>query len=87
MFGAIIFLITHSEIFGMRSNNKIYLKHNRQYNYMEKLTQYDEATQQFIVNVGTFMYDKSKSFFEDELMENKLVEKWDLDFNIDKINA
>ncbi len=87
VFGAIIFLITNSEIFGMRSNNKIYLKHNRQYNYMEKLTQYDEATQQFIVNVGTFMYDKSKSFFEDELMENKLVEKWDLDFNIDKINA
>ena len=52
---------------------------------MEKLSQYDEATQQFIVNVGTFMYDKSKTFFEDELMESKMIEKWDLDFNIDKI--
>ena len=80
-----IFLLGQVEIYGIRNNNKTYLKNRRLYNYMEKLSQYDEATQQFIVNVGTFMYDKSKTFFEDELMENKMIEKWDLDFNIDKI--
>ena len=80
-----IFLLGQVEIYGIRNNNKTYLKNRRLYNYMEKLSQYDEATQQFIVNVGTFMYDKSKTFFEDELMESKMIEKWDLDFNIDKI--
>ena len=74
----------------MRKNNtnnkKIHLKNIDNYNYMDKLSQYDEHIQQFIVNIGSFMYDKSKDFFEQELTEKNALEKWNLDYNLDKIN-
>ena len=74
----------------MRKNNsnnkKIHLKNIDNYNYMDKLSQYDEHIQQYIVNIGSFMYDKSKDFFEQQLTEKNALEKWNLDYNLDKIN-
>jgi hypothetical protein len=61
---------------------------------MERLNDYDDDAQQFIVNIGMFIYDKSKGYFNEKIQNGEMSCFKDFDINelrqknelLDKIN-
>jgi hypothetical protein len=54
-------------------------------NYMEKLKEYDLKAQEFIITLGSFMYDKSHEYFEKEFTEETVLEKWNSEIETQKL--
>jgi|UniRef100_A0A6C0CJU3 hypothetical protein len=53
--------------------------------YMEKLKEYDLNAQEYIINMGSFMYDKSRKYFEKEFTEETVLEKWSSEHETQKV--
>jgi hypothetical protein len=52
---------------------------------MEKLKEYDLKAQEYIINMGSFMYDKSREYFEKEFTEETVLEKWSAEYETQKV--
>jgi len=71
-------------------NKRVYRKKrdlniNEDNKYMEKLKEYDLKAQEYIINMGSFMYDKSREYFEKEFTEETLLEKWSAEYETQKV--
>ena len=53
--------------------------------YMEKLKEYDLKAQEFIITLGSFIYDKSHEYFETEFTEETVLEKWNSEIETQKL--
>ena len=51
---------------------------------MESLKDYDSKAQEYIINMGLFMYGKSKEFFIKELTEETLLKQYNNDYDEQK---
>ena len=51
---------------------------------MESLKDYDSKAQEYIINMGLFMYGKSKDFFIKELTEETLLKQYNNDYDEQK---
>ena len=52
---------------------------------MEKLKEYDLKAQEYIISMGSFMYDKSREYFEKEFTEETVLEKWSAEYETQKV--
>ena len=71
-------------------NKRVYRKKrdlniNEDNKYMEKLKEYDLKAQEYIINMGSFMYDKSREYFEKEFTEETVLEKWSAEYETQKV--
>jgi hypothetical protein len=71
-------------------NKRVYRKKrdlniNEDNKYMEKLKEYDLKAQEYIINMGSFMYDKSMEYFEKEFTEETVLEKWSAEYETQKV--
>lgn len=58
---------------------------NEDNKYMDKLKEYDLKAQEYIINMGSFMYDKSREYFEKEFTEETVLEKWSAEYETQKV--
>ena len=71
-------------------NKRVYRKKrdlniNEDNKYMEKLKEYDLKAQEYIINMGSFMYDKSREYFEKEFTEETVLEEWSAEYETQKV--
>ena len=52
---------------------------------MDQLNGYDSKAQEYIINMGLFMYGKSKDFFTKELSKETLLSEYNHDYDEQKI--
>jgi hypothetical protein len=74
----------------IQGNKRVYRKKrdlnvNEDNKYMEKLKEYDLKAQEYIINMGSFMYDKSMEYFEKEFTEETVLEKWSAEYETQKV--
>jgi len=86
----IFFLLKVDSCQRIPGNKRVYrikrdLNINEDNKYMEKLKEYDLKAQEYIINMGSFMYDKSKEYFEKEFTEETMLEKWSSDYETQKV--
>jgi len=86
----IFFLLKVDSLQRIPGNKRVYRKKrdlniNEDNKYMEKLKEYDLKAQEYIINMGSFMYDKSKEYFEKEFTEETVLEKWSSDYETQKV--
>ena len=86
----IFFLLKVDSLQRIPGNKRVYRKKmdlniNDDNKYMEKLKEYDLKAQEYIINMGSFMYDKSREYFEKEFTEETLLEKWSAEYETQKV--
>lgn len=86
----IFFLLEVDSWQRIQGNKRVYRKKrdlniNEDNKYMEKLKEYDLKAQEYIINMGSFMYDKSREYFEKEFTEETVLEKWSSDYETQKV--
>ena len=74
----------------IQGNKRVYRKKrdlnvNEDNKYMEKLKEYDLKAQEYIINMGSFMYDKSMEYFEKEFTEETVLEKLSAEYETQKV--
>jgi len=86
----IFFLLKVDSLQRIPGNKRVYRKKrdlniNEDNKYMEKLKEYDLKAQEYIINMGSFMYDKSREYFEKEFTEETVLEKWSAEYETQKV--
>jgi len=86
----IFFLLEVDSWQRIQGNKRVYRKKrdlnvNEDNKYMEKLKEYDLKAQEYIINMGSFMYDKSMEYFEKEFTEETVLEKWSAEYETQKV--
>jgi hypothetical protein len=86
----IFFLLEVDSWQRIQGNKRVYMKKrdlniNEDNKYMEKLKEYDLKAQEYIINMGSFMYDKSREYFEKEFTEETVLEKWSAEYETQKV--
>jgi len=86
----IFFLLEVDSWQRIQGNKRVYKKKrdlniNEDNKYMEKLKEYDLKAQEYIINMGSFMYDKSREYFEKEFTEETVLEKWSAEYETQKV--
>ena len=86
----IFFLLEVDSWQRIQGNKRVYRKKrdlniNEDNKYMEKLKEYDLKAQEYIINMGSFMYDKSREYFEKEFTEETVLEKWSAEYETQKV--
>lgn len=86
----IFFLLEIDSWQRIQGNKRVYRKKrdlniNEDNKYMEKLKEYDLKAQEYIINMGSFMYDKSREYFEKEFTEETVLEKWSAEYETQKV--
>ena len=86
----IFFLLKVDSLQRIPGNKRVYRKKrdlniNEDNKYMEKLKEYDLKAQEYIINMGSFMYDKSREYFEKEFTEETVLENWSAEYETQKV--